>query len=232
MDWPTVMRGLTHFVSHWQLMDESSIRLDAELELRAYTSEEQAMKQKNWPRLLLLASAALGIGCTDSGDGSSGDESVVEANGEGSGVPQAGLMFPDYELEAPPIAVKDWHTVAEAKLVDTNEVIGVLVEGQARAYSLWRLSGIKTHLAFDSTSDRHLLVTYCDRSQCVRVFDTQQRTADSLVMRGWQQGEMRIELDGEVYAQSSDQLPLEQVDYVRTTWKEWKAQHPDTLLFE
>lgn len=185
------------------------------------------MKKRKWPQLLLLASLAIGSGCSDSGDAS-----VVDANGDGAGVPQAGLMFPDYELEAPPIAVKDWHTVAEAKLADTKEVIGVVVDGQARAYSLWRLSGIKTHLAFDTTSDQHLLVTYCDRTECIRIFDAEQRAADSLVMRGWQQGEMRIELDGEVYAQSSDEIPLEQLDYVRTTWKEWKTQHPDTLLFE
>ena len=80
------------------------------------------------------------------------------------------------------------------------------------------------------TCDRKLTVTYCDKSECIAVFDRAETTAE-IRMGGFSGETLWILYDGERYEQDQEGIPLKNVPSVRTTWGEWKQQHPQTLVY-
>jgi hypothetical protein len=134
-------------------------------------------------------------------------------------------------------------SVDEADLEDDAEVIGVWIEGRARAYGIAALSaGPEFHVVNDVLSDRPVTVAYCDLTDCARVFTSKTRGSPFDIGVGGLDKDMGMMLyvDGARYALKDGKnlthpdglpLPYERMDYERTTWGEWRRVHPDTDVY-
>src|SRR5262249_9777812 len=139
----------------------------------------------------------------------------------------------------PAFAVRDPQAVpaADAGLADDEPVLGVVVAGRARAYLVRAMSGEpRLHVVNDRLGGRPVSVSYCDRPACAHAFTGEPGEALDLAMGGFMQGQMVLRANGAVYAQATLQplgpgggpFPFGQLDFTRTTWKEWRTAHPDT----
>jgi hypothetical protein len=126
-----------------------------------------------------------------------------------------------------------------ADVEDDAEVIGVSVEGRARAYLISAMSRQLTHVIDDVIEGVPVTATYCDRTSCARVFTGPKSDQPLEVgLGGWLEGEMLLQISGRFFRQdsrlfldNSGELPFDDLSFERTTWKEWKAAHPDTDIF-
>lgn len=115
----------------------------------------------------------------------------------------------------------------ETSLSADARVVGIVVNGDARAYPVAELSGMTSHVVNDQFGEIPVSVTYCDRSDCTRVFTSADTAAPlTLGTGGFAGDEMLVTLDGQMYPQSSGEIPLQDVPFEVTTWHEWKSQHP------
>ena len=64
-------------------------------------------------------------------------------------------------------------------------VIGLAVNGQARAYLVWGMSQPAWHLAHDELGGQPVTVTYCDWKDCARVLDRGEVPADEIQLAGF-----------------------------------------------
>ena len=128
---------------------------------------------------------------------------------------------------------------ADESLLNEEEVVGVVVHGQARAYPLSRMRGMLEHVVNDVVlgvieQGNALTVTYCDMSDCVRVFaaDGDSETV-SLQMGtvGLIGGALAVSYQDQHYRQTDEIPGLQSVPFVRTTWAEWRNAHPETLVY-
>jgi hypothetical protein len=127
-------------------------------------------------------------------------------------------------------------------------VIGVTVGSVARAYLISAFdvphfgltelvknerarAMLGRHVINDVVGGTPVSVTYCDRNRCARVL-TDPDAVDPLEVRvgGWDNG-MLLLIDGERVPQRAEGLPFEDLPYKITTWKEWRASHPDTDVY-
>ncbi len=131
-------------------------------------------------------------------------------------------------------------SAAAAKLADEAKVIGVVVNGKARAYSVKAMSTMLTHVVNDLIGDAPVTVTYCDQTDCVRAF-TSEKVGTPLELH---LGGFRDELllyDGKTFYRQEDgqainmdsnaHIPYPSLPVERMTWGEWKKAHPDTDVF-
>jgi hypothetical protein len=125
---------------------------------------------------------------------------------------------------------------------DDEEVIGVVVGGKARAYRLDAFRDRTRHLVNDLIGGVPVAVTYCDLSDCVRVYtDPRGASPMDIEVAGLTDGEMVMKLGGVLYFQKSGKpmkpgegsaaLPFELLSPTRTTWKEWVRGHPETDVY-
>lgn len=131
---------------------------------------------------------------------------------------------------------------SEARINPAEVVIGVEVEGNARAYRLGALESHQSHLVNDVIGAVPVSVAYCNLSDCVSVF-TGPRDRGPLDVRvaGMLNLEMVLQINGDLYyqksgspidpAQASPSMPLEALSPTRTTWGEWKRRHPRTDVY-
>jgi hypothetical protein len=143
----------------------------------------------------------------------------------------------------PGIRQPQTRSAQEAALAEDAEVIGVLVGGKARAYSIAAMSkGPESHVINDVIAGRPVTVAYCNVMNCARAF-----TADSsgapldLGVGGWQGVKgLIVQLGGKNYALKDGKnlstlkgppLPYQQMDHQRMTWGEWHRAHPDTDVY-
>jgi hypothetical protein len=76
-------------------------------------------------------------------------------------------------------------------------------------------------------------VTYNCCLPCVRAF-TNAKESDvplDIELRGWKDGKMQLAIDGTVLPQESNDIQLARLETEVTTWKEWKAAHPNTDIY-
>lgn len=122
-------------------------------------------------------------------------------------------------------------------------VIGVEVDGRARAYRLEALEDPSRHLVSDSLGGTPLTVSYCNLSRCVQVY-TKPKGAQPLDIEvvGLLNSEMIIKVDGNLYYQASGR-PVEPeknatpmscgvLTPVVTTWEAWHSLHPESDVYE
>jgi len=137
-------------------------------------------------------------------------------------------------IEKPPLITAD-----QATLQDSQEVIGVIVHGQPRAYPLDKMSGTQEHVVNDYVVDavgdpRAFTVTYCDETECIRVFEpVAGRPSESLAMGtvGLVDGGLALSLGDQSFKQVDGAEQLRDVPHQRMTWERWKAANPDTLVY-
>jgi hypothetical protein len=125
-------------------------------------------------------------------------------------------------------------------LADSAEVIGVEMQGSHRAYALGPMSFPRTHVINDVVGGTPVTVSYCNRRDCIRVF-TDPDGAEALNVsvggldarpdRGMllRVGKRRYyQESGVSFDDPSETFPYAQAEFVRTTWGQWRAEHPDT----
>lgn len=125
-----------------------------------------------------------------------------------------------------------------AGLDDAEEVIGVVVNGAARAYRLAAFRDPRHHVINDLVGGTPMSVAYCDQTECIRTYTGP--GADPLRFRiaGLKDGGLVVKLDGVYYDHRSGRvvegppgaapLPHDLVPWTRTTWGRWRREHPTT----
>ncbi len=129
----------------------------------------------------------------------------------------------------------------EARLKDDDEVIGVVAGGVARAYRLARLADRRGHVVNDLIGAVPVSVTYCDLSDCVRVFEGDPGAGPlAIATSGLFDSQMVLRLDGVDFLQHSGEVlrgsgptpRLAPAHWERTTWRAWRDAHAETTLIE
>lgn len=130
----------------------------------------------------------------------------------------------------------------DVALSDNAEVIGVVVSGKARAYAIYAfgLSPAK-HVVNDLIGEEPVSITYCDRTNCARVFTSAAKGVPlNLDVAGFTADGMALLLDGVEYDQTTGKnltapdgapLPYRACPFERTTWGSWRRAHPDSEVF-
>jgi Protein of unknown function (DUF3179) len=136
-------------------------------------------------------------------------------------------------VKQPPVV-----SAAAATLTDGDEVIGVVIGGKARAYPLRALGGApQNHVVNDVMADTPVSVTYCDLGRCIRVYTHSGAEPLDIHAAGLRRDELMLKVGGRLFSQKtgdtfdpgrSDRFPFEAVAFEKTTWKKWRAAHPDT----
>lgn len=124
-------------------------------------------------------------------------------------------------------------------LKDKERVIGLMVEGHARAYPLKRMSGLLEHVVNDHVIDsrgnpKPFTVTYCNQTECVRVLEAIENVAgESLGIGtlGLNAGGLMLYRADNRFMQEEPVAALRDVPFELMTWAEWKAKHPDTEVY-
>jgi hypothetical protein len=119
-----------------------------------------------------------------------------------------------------------------ARLVEAMPVFGVTVGSRSRAYVRAAMCSPATHVVNDMLGDTAVTVTYCDITDQARVFtEAGRHEALDVLLYGRIGGKMNIKVRDQVFAQDDNKIPLPELDFVRTTWGEWKSLHPHTDVF-
>lgn len=138
-------------------------------------------------------------------------------------------------IRCPPV-----QPAAAVKLDDDAPVAGVVVRGKARAYLLKTMSKMTGHVVNDLVGDTPVTVTYCDKSDCVCGFtaDTPGKPLD--VYLGGFGGKLMLKVGNTFYWQDTTEpthnnnpqpFPYQKLALEKTTWKKWRAAHPDTEVY-
>ena len=120
---------------------------------------------------------------------------------------------------------------SEVDLPEETPIIGVIVDGQTRAYLPKGMSEPQSHLAHDNIKGQPITVTYCNWTDCARVFTRDLVPPEEILMGGFQYGQMQLLIKNKLYDQNSTQLPINEYPMERVTWGEWKAAHPETEIY-
>ena len=152
---------------------------------------------------------------------------------------------PFVQVEAPGLIRPPISGVEGSGMRDDDEVIGIEVGGRARCYRLGALDNRTNHVVNDLIGGIPVSVTYCDITNCVRVYtDPNGTTPLGFGVGGLFTGdgpEMVVKLDGDFYLQKSGKrikpgpgpagIPYDLIEPTRTTWKEWVRRHPQTDVY-
>jgi len=124
-------------------------------------------------------------------------------------------------------------------LRETDRVIGLVIEGHARAYPLVRMSSLLEHVVNDHVLDstgqpKAFTVTYCNLTECVRVLESVDGGGgDNLEIGtlGLNDGGLMLYRKNERFKQEEPVAALRDVPFELMTWGEWKAKHPETEVY-
>lgn len=128
---------------------------------------------------------------------------------------------------------------ADAVLKPEEDVLGVVVDGEARAYS--RTAITRPHLYYDTLGGTPLTVTYCILCNSGIVFQSelsgrplhlQPVTAfnNNIIYYDSQSRNYVQQMEGKVIAGPQAGAQLSAVPAILTTWQAWKALHPYTTV--
>jgi hypothetical protein len=121
-----------------------------------------------------------------------------------------------------------------ARLFDDEMIIGVIVAGEARAYLCRSFEHLpEKHLVHDKFGSLSVTVTHCDRTRYTRVFAARDDQEDlDIRCGGWLiEQEMALLVGGKKFPHSSGELPLTDLPFVVTTWKEWQQAQPKSVVY-
>jgi hypothetical protein len=122
----------------------------------------------------------------------------------------------------------------ESRLRDDDIVIGVAAYGESRAYLRRAFDrDPQRHVVNDSFASIPVSITHCDKTRCTRVL-TRGKANEPIEIHcgGWLDiQEMALVIGEKMYPQSSSQIPLTDVPFVVSTWKEWREKHPNSLVY-
>jgi hypothetical protein len=156
----------------------------------------------------------------------------------------------DVDIYFPTIKQPKMLPASAAKLSEETPVIGVSVAGKHRAYVLSALCPPSRHVINDLLGRRPVTVTYCNLTDCVKVFTAMPPASLPLPLeirvsglrrfRSKDEGGMVITANGKRYFQISGRsldsgpevtFPYPEIPFTRTTWRTWKKAHPNTTVY-
>lgn len=128
---------------------------------------------------------------------------------------------------------------ADAVLKPEDDVLGVVVDGEARAYS--RTAITRPHLCYDTVGGTPLTVTYCILCNSGIAFKSelegrplhlQPVTAfnNNIIYYDPQGGNYIQQMDGEVISGPEVGKQLASIQVIITSWKAWKELYPHTKV--
>jgi hypothetical protein len=135
-------------------------------------------------------------------------------------------------------------TIAEAisEVTDEELVLGVFLNGEARAYPLNRISGPKRELLNDKVGGQSIAVTWCSLCFSAVVFDRQTSAGlidlgiagslwqNNMVMYDTKTQSLWSQIRGEAMSGQLKGTRLERLASDVMTWDAWKKEHPDTTV--
>ncbi len=158
-------------------------------------------------------------------------------------IPQRDLTNGRFAFYAPGIERPAAHAAQDARLADEEAVLGVDVGGRFRAYRLEALRDRYNHIVNDVIDGRPISVTYCDINDFAAGFTGDRPGIPlSISQGGVFSGGMVICIGEAEYAQQTLEpvqqgksvpgFPYRSIPLVRTTWKLWRGQHPESDVYE
>lgn len=179
----------------------------------------------HWPYYWAMVALLIGIFC-----------SIVVAEmdrpryRDSQHVAESQLKYPPRTANLPGVKHPKLVTADEVIIRDEDLVIGVSVGGESHCYLGHSFDqNPNNHLVLDRIGSTFLVVTHCDRNRCTRVLKN--NGATDVRLGGWDGTNLVLLLDDVSYAQDSDQIPLDEIPFVVTTWKTWHDTHPDTVVY-
>jgi Protein of unknown function (DUF3179) len=142
----------------------------------------------------------------------------------------------EIELEAIPLNIPPLQNppavhADQAGLPDNEIVLGVVLEGQARAYQRAALANMHAHVVEDAIGTRTIIVTHCSRNLCTRVFIADPGDSPDVRLGGWRADQsMELIVGTQRFSQQSRDIPLAEFSFEEVTWAEWRRRHPDTSV--
>jgi len=126
---------------------------------------------------------------------------------------------------------RTFEAASDSELDDEDIVIALEINGVHYAYPKRRLSDVGLHVASEILGDVPIAVTYCNESECVRVFtgDVGEDRLD-VTQEGLDKGKFVILVDGETFFQEDKSIPLQDCAFELVSWNKWKTEHPDGLV--
>ena len=122
-----------------------------------------------------------------------------------------------------------------ARLRADEEIIGIVVDGKARAYRLKALLDPKQHIINDLIDDLPLTVAHCDVSDCTRVYAGRRGEQPlDVAQAGLWNSDMIVKIHGVYYQHrtgepsdsdtGSPPLPCRAYPFLRMSWKQWRER--------
>ena len=126
---------------------------------------------------------------------------------------------------------RTFEAVSDSELPDDAVIIALEINGVHYAYPKLRLSDIGAHVATEILGDIPIAVTYCNETECVRVFtgDTGGPRLD-VTQEGLDQGKFLILVNGKQWFQEDESIPLQDYAFELVSWNQWKTEHPNGLV--
>jgi hypothetical protein len=147
--------------------------------------------------------------------------------------PAVGPRFTEKKFVNDGTIVHNLNSADGVQLPDSVQVIGVMVGDQPRAYVLRSLTGkVEKSLLHDRSGSNPVAVTFCDRTQTVRVFGGSDQRFPDVQIGGWRADQtMELLIDGVGYSHHSKSLPIPELSAETTSWGAWKEAHPDSRIY-
>ena len=151
------------------------------------------------------------------------------------------LRQPTLPVTDPPITNAE---AASSLISDQDFVIGVEVDGQARAYALNMMGRPETELINDTLCGRPIAATFCGTCQSPLVFSREvgaqaltfflsgELLNDNMVMEDVETGSKWAQLTGEAIAGPLQGQKLEQLATIWTDWRTWRQSQPATTVLK
>jgi len=122
----------------------------------------------------------------------------------------------------------------ESDFSDDEPIIGVSTRGRHRAYRVGSMTQPSTHVINDLLDDCPVTVTYCNSTDCVKVFTSSKKGEPLNVDLGGFHNGLMLRVDGRFFSQATNTVngtgepALEEMAHTRTTWGKWRGLYPDT----
>jgi hypothetical protein len=141
--------------------------------------------------------------------------------------------FPPLLMDVKPITDPKLVPSTKTKLDDEQIVIGIEIDGEARAYLREAFCDPQKHVVRDTVGGIPIAVTYCDRQRCTRVFTPEDPSLPlDIHVGGWRTDDtMELLVNGNGYSQKAQDIPLKSLPFVEITWGQWRRQHPDSRIY-
>lgn len=137
-------------------------------------------------------------------------------------------------IDVPPVEDPILVEADAATIEEEDVVIGIVVNGEPRAYLRDAFHGNPyRHAVSDTIDSKSVAITHCDRIHCTRVFISPQENEKlDLRIGGWREDQtMELIVNDEGFSQKSEEIPLADLPFLELPWGHWRELFPDTLIY-